>query len=70
MSSPESLQNVTTPSHLEKLKDLICAQEYAVTVSNQFGVLDILEDPVELWDIFKHEVLEAAKECLGKCPTS
>ena len=34
--------------HLEKLKDLTCAQEYAVTVSNRFGVLDTLEDPDEL----------------------
>ena len=60
MSSPESLQNVTTPSHLEKLKDLICAQEYAVTVSNHFGVLGSLENSVELWDTFKRETLEDA----------
>ena len=52
-----------TVFHLEKLKDLTCAQEYAVTVSNYFGALDTLEDPKELWDTFKRETLEAAKEC-------
>ena len=56
--------------HLEKLKDLTCAQEFAVTVSNWFGVLDTLEDSEELWDTFKHETLEAAKECIGECPRS
>ena len=54
-----------TVFHLEKLKDLTCAQEYTVTVSNWFGVLDTLEDPEELWDTFKRETLEAAKECIG-----
>ena len=38
-----------TMLYLEKLKDLTCAQEYAVTVSYQFRVLDTLEDLVELW---------------------
>ena len=53
-----------TVFHLEKLKDLTCAQEYAVTtVSNRFGALDTLEDPEELWDTFRRETLEAAKEC-------
>ena len=51
--------------HLEKLKDLTGAQEYAVTVSYRFGVFDTLEDPEELWDTFKRETLEAAKECNG-----
>ena len=51
--------------HLEKLKDLPCAQEFAVKVSNRFGALDTLEDPGELWDTFKRETLEAAKECIG-----
>ena len=37
-----------TVFHLEKLKDLTCAQEYAVTVFNWFGVLDKLEDSGEL----------------------
>ena len=41
---------------------------YAVTVSNQFEVLDALEDPVELWDTFKHETLEAARGCVGGAP--
>ena len=41
-----------------------------VTVSNRFGVLDTLEDPEELWDTFKRETLEAAKECLGERPRS
>ena len=56
--------------HFEKLKDLTCVQEYAVTVSNRFGVLDTLEDPEELWDTFKRETLEAAKECIGERPRS
>ena len=59
-----------TVFHLEKLKDLTCAHEYAVTVSNRFSVLDALEDPVELWDTFKRESLEAAKECIGERPRS
>ena len=58
-----------TVFHFEKLKDLTCGQ-YAVTVSNQFGVLDTLEDPEELWDTFKRETLEAAKECIGERPRS
>ena len=66
ISSLESLQDATTLFHLEKLKDLTSAQEYAVTVSNRFGVLDTLEDPEELWDTFKCETLEAAKECIGE----
>ena len=56
--------------HLEKLKDLLCAHEYAVTVSNQFEVLDALEDPVELWDTFKRETLEAAIGYVGGHPRS
>ena len=59
MSSPESLHTVF---HLEKLKDLTCAQDYAVTVSNRFETLDTLEDPEELWDTLKRETLEAANE--------
>ena len=55
---------------LEKLKDLTCAPEYAVRVSNWFEGLSALEDPVELWDTFKHEFLEAAKECIEGCPRS
>ena len=50
---------------LEKLKDLSWAQEYAVTVSNKFRVLDTLEDPVKLWDTSKRETFETAKECIG-----
>lgn len=50
--------------HLEKLKYLICACEYAVTVSIWFDGLSTLEDPVELWDNFKHEThLEFIREC-------
>ena len=67
MSSPESLHTVF---HLEKLKDLTCAQEYAVTVFNQFGARDTLEDTKELWDTFKGKTLEAAKECIGERPRS
>ena len=59
-----------TVFHLERLKDLTCAQEYAVAVSNRFEVLDTLEDPVELWDTFKRETLEAAKGCIGERPRS
>ena len=59
-----------TVFHLEKLKDLVCAQEYAVAVSNRFNVLGSLEDPVELWDTFKRETLEAAKEYIGERPRS
>ena len=66
ISSPENLPRCHhTVFHFEKLKDLTCAQEYAVTVSSRFGTLDILEDPEELWDTFKRETLEAASECLG-----
>ena len=57
-------------SHLEKLKDWSCAHEYAVTFSNQFEVLDALEIPVELWDTFKRETLEATRECVGRRPRS
>ena len=48
-----------------KLKDLICAHQYVVTVSNRFEVLHVLEDLVEFWNTFKRETLEAAKECIG-----
>ncbi|KAG0728220.1 Prefoldin subunit 5 [Chionoecetes opilio] len=41
-----------------------------VAVSNQFNVLGALEDPVELWDTFKRETLQAAKECIGERPRS
>ena len=41
---------------LEKLKDLSSAHEYAVTASNWFEVLDVLEDSVELWDTFKRSL--------------
>ena len=52
--------------HFEKLKDLSCADEYAVTVSNQFEVLDALEDQVKLWNNFKRETLEAAIGCVDE----
>ena len=51
--------------HLEKLKDLTCAQEYAVTVSR-----DTLDDREELWDTLKRETLEAAKACIVEYPRS
>ncbi|KAG0724748.1 LINE-1 retrotransposable element ORF2 protein [Chionoecetes opilio] len=56
--------------HILKLKDLTCAHEYAVAVSNRFDVLGALGDPVELWDTFKRETLQAAKECIGERPRS
>ncbi|KAG0727072.1 hypothetical protein GWK47_035398 [Chionoecetes opilio] len=59
-----------TVFHLEKLKDLTCAHEYAVAVSNRFDVLGALGDPVELWDTFKRETLQAVKECIGERPRS
>ena len=70
LPSQESLQDVTTLFYLKKLKDLKCGQEYEMTVSNRFGWLNTLEDPEELWDTFKRESLEAAKECIGECPMS
>ena len=51
--------------HFEKLKNFICAHEYAVTVSNQFEVLDALENPVELCNTFKHENLKTTWACFG-----
>ncbi|KAG0729261.1 Retrovirus-related Pol polyprotein from type-2 retrotransposable element R2DM [Chionoecetes opilio] len=59
-----------TVFHLEKLKDLTCAHEYAVAVSNRFDVLGALGNPVELWVTFKRETLQAAKECIGERPRS
>ncbi|MFV0264558.1 MAG: hypothetical protein ACK5JN_19375 [Kluyvera sp.] len=41
-----------------------------MTVSNRFNVLGTLEDPVELWDTFKRETMQAAKECIGERPRS
>ena len=54
--------------HIEKIKDLSCAHEYAVTVSNRFEVLDALEDSV--WDTFKRKTFEAARGGVGRRPTS
>ena len=50
------------------MKDLSCAQEYAMTVSSQLRVRNTLEDQVELLDIFKRENLETAKESLRERP--
>ena len=41
-----------------------------MTVSNRFGALDTLEDSEELWDTFKRQTLEAAKECIEEHPRS
>ena len=41
-----------------------------MTISNRFEVLDALEDPVELWDTFKCETLEALRGCVGGRPRS
>ena len=41
-----------------------------MTVSNRFEAFDTHEDPEELWDTFKRETLEAAKECIGERPRS
>ena len=39
-------------------------------ISNRFRALDTVEDHEELWDTFKRETLEAAKECIGERPGS
>ncbi|KAG0728821.1 hypothetical protein GWK47_031678 [Chionoecetes opilio] len=39
-------------------------------VSTRFDVLGALGDPVELWDTFKRETLQATKECIGERPRS
>ena len=56
--------------HLDRLKDLQCAEQFSIAVSNRFEVLGALEDPVELWDTFKRETLLAAKDCIGERPRS
>lgn len=55
-----------TVLHLERLNALVCAHEYTMTVSNWFNVLSTLKDPVELWDTFKCETLQTAKEWIKK----
>ena len=55
-----------TVFYLEKLKDLTRVQEYAVRISNRFGMLDALENPEEMWDTFKRQTLETAKEYIGE----
>ena len=59
-----------TVFHLEILKDLTCAQEYAMSVSNLSEVLDTIDDHLELWDTFKFETLKVPKECVRDCPRS
>ena len=54
--------------HLGKLRDEETANEFARSVSNRFEVLATLEDPVELWDVFKRETLSAAGQCVGQRP--
>lgn len=49
------MRSNTIVFHLEKLKDLACAQKYALTVSNWLEVFITLEDPVGLRDTFKRE---------------
>ena len=39
-----------------------------MTVSNRLELLDTLENPIQLWNTFKRETLEAAKECVGERP--
>lgn len=55
--------------HLEKLEDMTCTHEYAVSGSNGILVVTALWDPVESWDTFIHKTLQAAKECNGVNPT-
>ncbi|KAG0717160.1 Procollagen C-endopeptidase enhancer 2 [Chionoecetes opilio] len=62
--NPPSLKLLHVTVH--GTRRLLCA----VAVSNRFDVLGALEDPVELWDTFKRETLQAAKECIGERPRS
>ena len=63
---PKKISRCNFPRlNLEKLRDPACAHEYAVAVSNRFGVLDTLEDPEEMWDTFKFGALEPADGILG-----
>lgn len=51
------------------MKDSARAHRYVVSVLNWVCVLSsITEDSVDLWDTFKHEPVEAARECIAKRP--
>lgn len=54
--------------HLNRLKDLQCAEEFAVTISSWFEVFDTMDDSVKLWDTFKHVTFQAAKDCIEELP--
>lgn len=56
--------------HLDKLKDLEYAHEYAVTILNRYSELSTFEDPAELWDKLLRETLQAAVESNGEHPSS
>ena len=44
------------------------AGRYAAAISGRFEALEGLRDPVQLWDTFKRNTLEAANECIGEKP--
>lgn len=49
--------------HLKDPKDLSCAYDYAVTVSNRFSVLGTLRT---LWNTLKCKTFQAGNECIGE----
>ena len=55
------------PSHLDvgKLNDERVAEEFANKLSVDFGGLGALENPEELWSVFKTTILDVAGRCLG-----
>ena len=56
--------------HLDRLRERQCAEEFAMACSNRFEVLGRMDDAVEMWDTFRDEALEAAKDCIGERPRS
>lgn len=53
--------------HLDRLREE-GAQGFTAAISNRFTVLEYLMNPVDLWDSFKHEILDAAQESIGERP--
>ncbi|KAG0729603.1 Transmembrane protein 189 [Chionoecetes opilio] len=60
--------SVELPVLGKKLKDLTCAHEYAVAVSNRFDVLGALGDPVELWIPSNVKLYRLPRSVLGSAP--
>ncbi|KAG0724486.1 hypothetical protein GWK47_040491 [Chionoecetes opilio] len=61
-------QIIQITNHLNPGQILVMAYDCPIfaVFSNRFDVLGALGDPVELWDTFKRETLQAAKECIGE----